>query len=99
MAHSKAYQQLTHLRTIGLPTGGITTLDNHNSALALFISYSKAFDHVDHATVKKKMAALGVHPFLLKWLHSYLLNRQQRVKVGNVSSEWIILKGGIPQGT
>ena len=55
--------------------------------------------HVDHSTVLKKMAVLDIHPCLLKWVHSFLLNRQQRVKSGAVFSDWITLKGGMPQGT
>ena len=74
-------------------------LDDRNSIRALFVDYSKAFDHVDHSTVLKKMAALEIYPCLLKWMHSFLLNRQQRVKIGTVFSDWITLKGGMPQGT
>ena len=74
-------------------------LDDRNSVRALFVDYSKAFDHVDHSTVLNKMAALDIHPCLLKWMHSFLLNRQQRVKIGNTFSDWITLKGGMPQGT
>jgi hypothetical protein len=73
-------------------------IDKHDSVRALFVDYSKAFDHVDHSTVTQKMAALEIHPRLLKWMHSFLLNRQQH-KVGNVYSDWIILTGGMPQGT
>ena len=39
-------------------------LDDRNSVRALFVDYSKAFDHVDHSTVLKKMAALEIHPCL-----------------------------------
>jgi len=75
-------------------------LDSRDSIRALFVDYSKAFDHVDHSTVLRKMAALGIDPCLLKWMHSFLLNRQQRVKIGRVVfSDWITLKGGMPQGT
>jgi hypothetical protein len=74
-------------------------LDDRNSIRTLFVDYSKAFDHVDHSTVLRKMAALDIHPRLLKWMHSFLLNRQQRVKVGNLYSDWTTLKGGMPQGT
>jgi Reverse transcriptase (RNA-dependent DNA polymerase) len=39
-------------------------LENRNSIRALFVDYSKAFDHVDHSTVLRKMAALDIHPRL-----------------------------------
>jgi hypothetical protein len=74
-------------------------LDDRHSVRALFIDYKKAFDHIDHSTVLNKMAALGIHPFIRKWMHSFLLNRQQRVKIGSVVSEWTSPNGGMPQGT
>jgi hypothetical protein len=52
----------------------------------LFVDYAKAFDPVDRTTVLLKMAALGVDPKLLKWMHSFLFQRQQRVKIGHVFS-------------
>jgi hypothetical protein len=73
-------------------------LDDHNSARLLFINYSKASDHVDHKIVSK-MKIFGSDPPLLKWMHSFLSNRQQCVKVGNAFSKWITRNGGMPQGT
>jgi len=46
-----------------------------------FIDYAKAFDHVDHPTVMKKLAALGVPPIILYWIYSFLMDRQQRVYI------------------
>ena len=74
-------------------------LDDRRSIRTLFIDYRKAFDHVDHTTVLNKMSALNIHPFIRKWMHSFLSNRQQRVKIGSVVSEWISPNGGMPQGT
>ena len=74
-------------------------LDNHKSIRTVFVDYSKAFDHVDHATVLAKMAALNIHPCLIRWMHSFLSNRQQRVKIGSAFSQWTTLTGGMPQGT
>jgi hypothetical protein len=74
-------------------------LDEHNSLRTLFIDYSKAFDHVDHAIVLHKLTDLGVQPFLLKWMHSFLHDRKQCVKIGQVFSSWSTPNGGMPQGT
>jgi hypothetical protein len=74
-------------------------LDNSQSTRTLFVDYSKAFDHVGHATVLEKMSALGVDPELTTWLRSFLSNRQQRVKVGGCFSKWVTLRGGMPQGS
>ena len=74
-------------------------LDDEQSARVVFVDYAKAFDHVDHRTVLSKLAELGVPPLLVRWMHSFLSNRQQRVKIGEVVSEWLSPNGGMPQGT
>ena len=74
-------------------------MDERKSARVLFVDYAKAFDRVDHPTVIRKLAALGVPPILLRWLHSFLTNRQQRVKIRDFFSNWASPNGGMPQGT
>ena len=74
-------------------------LDDRTSVRALFVDYSKAFDHVDHSIVLSKMAALNADPCVIRWMHSFLSNRQQRVKIGSTVSQWTTLTGGMPQGT
>jgi len=77
----------------------LQALDEHKSVRAVFVDYAKAFDHVDHTLAMDKLAALGVSPILLRWLHSFLLDRQQRVKIGDVLSDWLSPNGSMPQGT
>lgn len=74
-------------------------LDNQQSIRALFIDYAKAFDNVDHTIVVNKLHNLGVPNILLRWLCSFLSNRLQRVKLSQIFSDWIQLKGGMPQGS
>lgn len=74
-------------------------LDNHQSVRCTFIDFSKAFDHVDHVTVLQKMAEWNVDSIFLNWMHSYLYNRRQRVKVGSTVSSWLRPNGGMPQGS
>ena len=74
-------------------------LDEQQSVRVVFVDYAKAFDHVDHPTVMKKLAALGVPPILLRWIHSFLMNRRQRVKIGDAFSDWASPNGSMPQGT
>jgi hypothetical protein len=74
-------------------------LDEQQSVRVVFIDYAKAFDHVDHPTVLRKLAVLGVPPLLHRWLHSFLADRQQRVKIGQAISTWSSPNGGMPQGT
>ena len=74
-------------------------LDEHKSVRVVFIDYAKAFDHVDHSTVLTKMIQMGIPDFITRWMHSFLSNRKQRVKINHSMSQWISLRGGMPQGT
>jgi hypothetical protein len=74
-------------------------VDNRQSVRAAFIDFAKAFDHVDHSIVLNKMMQLGVQPFVIRWMHSFLIDRTQRVKINNSVSSWTTLNGGMPQGT
>ena len=74
-------------------------LDQRQSVRILFIDYSKAFDHVDHATVIRKLMAFQLHDVFIRWLCSYLKEREQRVVVGRQASEWTTLSGAMPQGS
>jgi hypothetical protein len=51
---------------------------------ALFVDFGKTFDHVEHLLLLNKTAAVGVQPFVGRWMHSFLFLRQQRVKLGDV---------------
>ena len=74
-------------------------VDEQNSVRIVFVDYAKAFDHVDHATVMNKLAAIGAPPLILRWLRSFLSNRQQRVMINGTFSDWASPNGGMPQGT
>ena len=74
-------------------------LDRGESVRALFVDYTKAFDHIDHTILLNKLMTLGVPHFLVKWMFSFLSQRKQRVKVNGALSEWITLTGAMPQGT
>ena len=73
-------------------------LNNNHSVRVVFIDYAKAFDHVDH-TIVIKLRNLGVSNVLLRWVCSFLCQRQQRVKLSDVFSDWLQLKGSMPQGS
>jgi hypothetical protein len=55
---------------------------------------------VDHGIFIKKLTSLFTIPnFITNWLHSFLLNRRQRIKIGDTVSQWVYLNGGLPQGS
>jgi hypothetical protein len=40
-----------------------------------------------------------VQPFIIRWIYSFLSNRQQRVEINSVTSNWATMNGGMFQGT
>ena len=74
-------------------------LNNNQSIRVLFIDYAKAFDHVDHTIIINRLVELGVSDVLVRWVCSFLSQRTQRVKLSDVFSEWLQLKGSMPQGS
>jgi hypothetical protein len=65
----------------------------------VFLDISKAFDRVWHKGLLHKLKASGITGRLLDWLKDYLTERQQRVIVNGVHSEWGNLSAGVPQGS
>ena len=63
------------------------------------VDLSKAFDSLPHGLLIAKLSAYGVDFNSCKLLVSYLYNRHQRVKLGDVRSEWSTVNKGVPQGS
>ena len=63
----------------------------------VLLDFAKAFDHIDHAILLEKFKDLPPH--LFAWMRAFLCERRQRVKLGNTTSTWMHVKGGVPQGT
>ena len=41
----------------------------------------------------------GVHPAIVRWIKSFLTDREQCVRMGNGKSPWKKINGRLPQGT
>jgi Reverse transcriptase (RNA-dependent DNA polymerase) len=68
--------------------------------LIVFLDYSKAFDCVDHKLLLRKLEQLNFSASVLKWLQSYLSNRECAVKGSDgKTSKWVKLNRGVPQGS
>ena len=63
------------------------------------LDFRKAFDLVDHHILFGKLLTLGIKPTVVNWVIDFLRNRQQRVKLSGVFSDWLDVPAGVPQGT
>ena len=65
----------------------------------IYLDFSKAFDKVDHNLLIKKLQRYGIAGKLLRWIESFISNRQQKVVVDGVQSYICQVLSGIPQGS
>ena len=68
-------------------------------ALHVFVDFAKAFDHVDHNVLVSKLVALDLPDVIVRWFCAFLRHRRQRVKIGDILSDWLQLAAGMPQGS
>jgi retron-type reverse transcriptase len=74
-------------------------VNNKESTITIFCDLQKAFDTCDHNILLTKMSNVGIRGMELEWFRNYLLNRQQFVSVGGVSSSKRSVRRGVPQGS
>ena len=67
-------------------------------ASILFIDFSSAFNTIQRHQMIKKLCQLNISPLLIRWVHNFLSNRPQAVRIGTVTSSTIITNTGAPQG-
>ena len=75
------------------------SLDERKYTCMVFCDISKAFDRVWHKGLLLKLTSYGFKNNFLKWLESYLTNRQQRVVLNSSKSAFLPIKSGVPQGS
>lgn len=57
----------------------------------------RGFDLIDPILLQE-LANLEVHPALLAWIAAFFRNQKQAIRIGGILSDWLTLKGGVPQG-
>ena len=100
---------LTFVLTVGLYTRRSTTnqltflynafcqaLDSGKELRAVFCDISKAFNRVWHSGLLHKLHAAGVTGEALAWFKNYLSDRKQRVVLPSTSSDWALIRAGVP---
>ena len=63
------------------------------------LDFSKAFDTVSHDKLLHKVEICKIRGSVLKWLTSFLKERQMNVMVEGAYSDIASVESGIPQGT
>ena len=78
----------------------LSHLDSPGQYLRIcFLDFSKAFDHINHNVLINKLIELGVRRSLIPWIINFLANRRQCVRLGELTSNWMPITAGVPQGT
>ena len=63
------------------------------------LDISKAFDLINHHVLLHKLQSYGMPAHILRWMATSLLNKTQRVKIGNEYSHSGDPSGGVQEGT
>ena len=77
----------------------LKAMDDKKVSVVVLLDMSKAFDSIRHDILMQKLQKLGVAAPTLNWFKSYLLDCNQRVRVGDAVSEPLPLMYGVPQGS
>jgi hypothetical protein len=74
-------------------------LDKGKYVGTVLMDLSKAFDCMPHSLLVTKLHAYGMNMKSTKFLTSYLSGRKQRVKMAGITSDWLNVEKGVPQGS
>src|SRR6056300_1297065 len=74
-------------------------LEKSKNTPVMFSLFSKACDTIDHSIVISKLNHYGIRGNALKWITSYLSQRQQYVQFYGTNSHCLNVKCGVPQGS
>ncbi len=77
----------------------LSALDSGHEVCVVFFDVKKAFDSVPHVPLLEKLSEIGLNPYIIRWIKSYLMDREQFVVVDGASSDPLQVLSGIPQGS
>ena len=73
--------------------------NNNLHTIALYVDFKKAFDTVNHKLLIDKLKDMKIENKVLKWIKSYLTNRNQCTRTGSTTSSSKDVCTGVPQGS
>ena len=74
-------------------------LDTGEIPVTIFLDLSKAFDTLNHEILFHKLNYYGIKGTPLNWFQNYFTNRKQYVQFDDVSSTFLPITTGVPQGS
>lgn len=76
-------------------------LDNENSSGAMIVTYdySKAFDRLRSDHILNALHKCAFPASFSSWIHDYLSDRMQYVRIGDICSREVPVTSGVPQGS
>ena len=76
-----------------------TQLNKRKKTGVIIMNLSKAFGTLNHNVLVAKLKTHGLNLNAALFIKSYLTNRYQRCKIGNLFGEWERITAGVPQGS
>ena len=74
-------------------------MEANESVFFAALDLSKAFDSLCRQRLQRKLVSIGFDNFSCALIHNFLTDRLQRATLSCISSNWISVKQGVPQGT
>ena len=75
-------------------------MDRKKGTLFVILDLSSAFDTADHTILLNQLSKrYGIQGYALRWVASYLLDRKERVVIGQATTENHTCNTGVPQGS
>lgn len=77
----------------------LSAQDQNKLTLLVLLDYTKAFDRIKHSLLLAILHFVGFHENSVSLIKHYLTDRYQSVAINNVTSDYLKVDNGVPQGS